>query len=123
MQKSITKRAVDALKPGEMIADDALPGFVVRCLPSGRLTYGFRFTKDGRRKWLAIGVGIPPAARLNEIARLAWSEVVDGMAVVPAQRMKTKTLARRADHAGDRASAGRARQRIHLLHRRRRLGV
>src|SRR5260370_133761 len=28
MQKSITKRAVDAVKPGQIIADDELPGFV-----------------------------------------------------------------------------------------------
>lgn len=62
MQKAITKRAVDALKPGQIIADDQLPGFVCRRLPSGRLSYGLRFTKDGRRKWLAIGVGIAPEA-------------------------------------------------------------
>lgn len=60
MQKSITKRAVDALKPGQIIADDELPGFVVRCLPSGKLSYGYRYTKDGHRRWLAIGMGIPP---------------------------------------------------------------
>jgi integrase len=60
MQKSITKRAVDALKLGQIIADDELPGFVVRRLPSGKLSYGYRYTKDGHRRWLAIGMGIPP---------------------------------------------------------------
>jgi integrase len=62
LRKAITKRAVDALKPGQIIADDRLPGFVVRRLPSGKLAYGYRFTKSGRRRWLAIGVGIPPEA-------------------------------------------------------------
>jgi integrase len=69
LRKTITKRAVDALKPGQIIADDRLPGFVVRCLPSGRLAYGYRFTKTDRRRWLAIGVGIPPeAARKAAVA-------------------------------------------------------
>jgi integrase len=60
MRKSITKRAVDALKLGQIIADDELPGFVVRRLPSGKLSYGYRYTTEGRRRWLAIGMGIPP---------------------------------------------------------------
>lgn len=63
MKKPITKRAVDALKPGESITDDSLPGFVVRRLPSGRLTYGYRYSgQDGKRRWLGLGVGIPPDA-------------------------------------------------------------
>lgn len=60
MRKTITKRAVDALKPRNFIADTELPGFIVRRLPSGRLSYGYRYTKDGRRRWLRLGVGITP---------------------------------------------------------------
>ncbi len=77
MQKTITKRAVDALKLGQIIADDQLPGFVCRRLPSGRLTFGYRFTKDGRRRWLAIGVGITPEAARKAAARHAGSVAKD----------------------------------------------
>ena len=48
MRKTITKRAVDALKAGKSLADTDLPGFVVRRLPSGRLSYGYRCTKERR---------------------------------------------------------------------------
>lgn len=78
MRKAITKRAVDALKPGEIIADDSLPGFVVRCLPSGRLTYGFRYMKDGKRRWIGLGVGIPPDAARKAALRHAGSVAGDG---------------------------------------------
>jgi hypothetical protein len=37
-RKTITKRAVDALGPGESIADDEVRGFVVRRMPSGTVT-------------------------------------------------------------------------------------
>lgn len=62
MRKSITKRAVDALNPGQFIADDEVLGFVVRRLPSGRLSYGYRYSKDGGRRWIRLGVGITPDA-------------------------------------------------------------
>jgi integrase len=62
MRKTITKRAVGALRPGQIISDQEIAGFVVRRLPSGRLSYGFRYTQDGRRRWIAIGVGIAPEA-------------------------------------------------------------
>lgn len=71
MKKSITKRAVDALKPGQFIADDALLGFVVRRLPSGRLSYGYRYVRDGKRRWIGIGVGITPHDARNAATRLA----------------------------------------------------
>ena len=60
MRKTITKRAVDALKRGQYIADDEVLGFVVRRLPSGRLSYGYRYSKAGGRR--RLGVGITPDA-------------------------------------------------------------
>jgi integrase len=60
MKKKITKRAVDTLKAGESFADTEMPGFVVRRLPSGRLSYGYRYTHQGRRRWLAFKMGITP---------------------------------------------------------------
>ena len=49
MKKAITKRAVDALEPGQYITDTDVLGFVARRLPSGMLSYGFRYAKDGKR--------------------------------------------------------------------------
>lgn len=76
MRKLVTKRAVDSLKPGEAIADSELPGFIVRRLPSGRLSYGYRYTQDGKRLWLNIGMGLTPAdartvatTRAGEVAK------------------------------------------------------
>ena len=58
MRKPITKRAVDAIKPGELLADTLVQGFVARRLPSGVVTYGFRYRQKptGRRRWIALGL-------------------------------------------------------------------
>ncbi len=55
----ITKRSVDALKPdGQDIVlwDDELPGFGVRCRPSGTKIYFLKYrTRAGRQRWLTLG--------------------------------------------------------------------
>jgi len=58
MRRVITKRAVDALAPGEMLADKDVRGFCVRRLPSGAVTYGFRYRVkvSGERRWLGLGL-------------------------------------------------------------------
>jgi integrase len=58
MQQRITKRVVDRLRPGQIIADSNPVGFVVRRLPSGAATYGFRFRhpRSGRQHWIGLGV-------------------------------------------------------------------
>ena len=56
MQAKITKTAVDALKPGDMLADSEVKGFVVRRLPSGFVTYGLRYRANGKQRWLALGL-------------------------------------------------------------------
>jgi integrase len=95
MQKTITKRAVDALKPGEILADDQLPGFVCRRLPSGRLSYGLRFTKDGKRHWLAIGVGIAPEAARKAALVHAGNVANNQNPVTEREARRQKTLAER----------------------------
>jgi integrase len=95
MRKTITKRAVDALRPGQIIADDQLPGFVCRCLPSGRLAFGYRFTKDGRRRWIAIGVGIAPEAARKAAAAHAGRVAKDETPMTGREhrrRQATRTL-------------------------------
>jgi integrase len=56
MKDKITKRGVDALKPGEFIADTEVQGFIARCLPSGAVVYSLRFRdkQTGKRHWLKL---------------------------------------------------------------------
>ena len=58
MRKSITKRAIDALQVGEYLIDAEVRGFVARRLPSGLVSYGFRYwnRSKGHRRWIAIGL-------------------------------------------------------------------
>jgi hypothetical protein len=73
---TITLASVAQLQPGEMLRDDKLPGFVCRCLPSKRLSYGLRYTAKGKKRWLALGVGITPA-KARELAEKRRGEVAD----------------------------------------------
>jgi integrase len=60
----ITKRTVDAMKPEPardiLLWDDELPGFGVRCRPSGAKAYFLKYrTKGGRQRWLTLGAHGP----------------------------------------------------------------
>jgi integrase len=58
MQAKITKRAVDALEPGQILADTEIKGFVARRLDSGAATYGFRYRDKttGKQRWVGLGL-------------------------------------------------------------------
>jgi integrase len=56
MGTKITKRIVDALTPGSRIADSEIRGFVARRLPSGVVSYGFRYRANGKQRWFALGL-------------------------------------------------------------------
>jgi integrase len=60
----VTKRTVDALKPvpdrDQLLWDDELPGFGVRCRPSGAKSYFLKYrTQGGRQRWLTLGAHGP----------------------------------------------------------------
>jgi len=60
----VTKRTVDVLKPATdrdvLLWDDELPGFGVRCRPSGAKTYFLKYrTQGGRQRWLTLGLHGP----------------------------------------------------------------
>jgi len=80
MRVKITKRAVDSLAPGSIIADEEVRGFVARKLPSGAVTYGFRYRdkKSGRQRWIGLGLhgSITPDQARN-LARKRAGEVAD----------------------------------------------
>src|SRR5262245_62158003 len=58
MQQKISKSAINALKPGQIIADSNPTGFVARRLPSGQSTYGYRYREpvSGRQRWIGLGL-------------------------------------------------------------------
>jgi integrase len=58
MRKKISNRTIDALPRGANLADTQIKGFTARRLPSGVLTYGFRYRDktSGRARWLALGL-------------------------------------------------------------------
>jgi integrase len=60
----VTKRTVDAMKPApgcdQLLWDDELPGFGVRCRPSGGKSYFLKYrTQGGRQRWLTLGAHGP----------------------------------------------------------------
>jgi integrase len=80
MRVKITKRGVDSLAPGSILADEEVRGFVARKLPSGAVTYGFRYRdkKSGRQRWIGLGLhgSITPDQARN-LAKKRAGEVAD----------------------------------------------
>jgi integrase len=78
MRAKITIETVKALKPGKMISDDKLPGFVARCQPSGKVSYFLRYRdrNTGRKHWLGLGQhGAITPARARELAQIEAGRV------------------------------------------------
>jgi integrase len=73
----LTKRMVDAIRPGEaesFVWDDEPPGFGLRVLPSGRRSYLIQYRAKGRTRRLVLGphgVLTPELARDKAIRLLA----------------------------------------------------
>ncbi len=53
-RKRITKRIVDALKPGEVVWDDGVAGFGCRCQKATKV-FILKTRVGGRQRWLTIG--------------------------------------------------------------------
>jgi integrase len=103
MQKPITKRAVDAMKPGNLIADSQVQGFVVRCLPSGVVTYGFRYRqkRGGKRRWIGLGLhGQVTPDQARTIAQRYAGNVAEGRDPL-AEQVEAKAKAKGAQTVGD----------------------
>jgi len=80
MQVKITKRKIDALSPGDLIVDEEVRGFVARKLPSGVVTYGFRYRdkKTNRRRWISLGLhGAITPEQARNLAKKRAGEVAD----------------------------------------------
>ena len=51
---TLTKRSVDALKPGDVLWDDDVRGFGIRCQKKSK-TYVLKYRFKGRQRWATIG--------------------------------------------------------------------
>jgi integrase len=57
MRKEITAKSIAALeKDGGRISDTKIAGFIARCLPSGRVQFGYQFGTRENRRWITIGL-------------------------------------------------------------------
>jgi integrase len=75
MQTKITKTAVDSLRPGGILADTEVKGFVCRRLPSGNASYGYRYRHNGAQRWLPLGLhGAVTAETARALAKAAAGE-------------------------------------------------
>ena len=90
MLTKITKRTIDQLKPRQSIADSEVKGFRARCLPSGSITYEFRYRNaDGRRQFVGLGLhGSITADQARALAKKRAGEVADSRD--PAEERRTE---------------------------------
>jgi integrase len=98
MQAKVTKRAVDALKAGQILADLEVKGFVARRLDSGAVTYGFRYRdkKTGKQRWIGLGLhGTITADEARGLAKKRAGEVANSQDPI-AEREETRAVAKRA---------------------------
>jgi integrase len=57
MRQIINKSNVDAMPKGASIVDTKVDGFIARKLPSGKVSYGYRYRGPNRKQWwLSLGV-------------------------------------------------------------------
>jgi Arm DNA-binding domain len=81
MRQKISKSAVDALQPGQNLADSNPIGFVARRLPSGAITYGYRYRdkETGQQRWIGLGLrgDITPDQARRKAFKIA-AQVKDG---------------------------------------------
>jgi integrase len=80
----VTKRTVDALNPtpdrDQLLWDDEIPGFGVRCRRSGAKTYFLKYrTQGGRQHWLTLGPhGALTPEQARKVARREKAAISEG---------------------------------------------
>src|SRR5262245_28970835 len=80
MQTRISKRVIDALAAGDIVADSEIRGFVARRLPSGVVSYGFRYrNRAGKQRWFPLGIhGSITPDEARGLAKRAAGDVAHG---------------------------------------------
>jgi integrase len=93
MKQMINKSSVDALKIGEVAVDTKIDGFVARKLPSGKVSYGYRYRDHTRtQRWLSLGVH-GQSGTTAETAR-AKAKVIQGSVAAGKDPMAEKQAAK-----------------------------
>lgn len=100
---SLTKRAVDAAAPGEVIWDDELKGFGLRVSKGGAKTFvlKYRVQKTQAQRWLTVGrygALTPDAAR--KLAKVALGDVAAG-GDPAGERVKDRAVSKAKSTIGD----------------------
>jgi integrase len=102
LKDRITKRSVDALANGEFISDTEVKGFMARRLPSGKVTFGFQYSKAGRRPWLALGLhGSVTADEARKDAKRYAGLVAQNRDPAAEQEVKTARSTNTVNHVLD----------------------
>jgi integrase len=79
MRGAITKRSVEALPAGATLHDTQIAGFLARRLPSGAVSYGYRYRANGKQPLLALGVhGSITATDARRLAQRAAGRLAGG---------------------------------------------
>ncbi len=115
MAKRITKRTVDSLKPGSIAWDEAMPGFGIRCLPSGRKVYVLKYRvgsgRKARQRWLTIGMHgapwTPETARREAGKKLGTIRLGEDPVGQREEERKAETVAELCDQYLHAAETGR----------------
>jgi integrase len=78
-KKRISKRTVDALKPGNLVWDSEVSGFGIRCQKASKV-YVLKYRFAGRQRWYTIGKHGSPwtADKARERAQVLLGSVADG---------------------------------------------
>src|SRR6516225_3147187 len=86
----ITIQSVAALeREGGRITDSKIRGFVARCLPSGKIQFGYQYGSRQARRWISIGLlGEVSVAEARRRAQKYAGQVSDHRD--PAAELKTK---------------------------------
>lgn len=89
--KKITKSTIDALTNGESITDTEVRGFRARMLPSGVITYEFRYRTASGRKFISLGThGNITANDARRLAKKRAGEVADNRDPVAERQVERK---------------------------------
>ena len=93
MKQMINKSSVDAMQVGTVVVDTKIDGFVARKLPSGKVSYGYRYRDHTRtQRWLSLGVH-GQSGTTAETAR-AKAKVIQGSVAAGKDPMAEKQAAK-----------------------------
>ena len=109
----ITTKTVNALAPGERITDELITGFVARCLPSGKVTFGYAYTdkKTGKREYIALGMhGAVTADEARDLAKHHAGERAFGKNPAAVIKVEAARAAHHVDYVLDKYLENRERE-------------